>query len=163
MKQLLIIRHAKSGWDMKILNDFDRVLDDRGNKDAPAMAQYLVDKKINIDLIVSSPAKRAFTTACYFAKAYGITNENILQVPMLYNAMPNIFYETIAKLDNSYQSVAIFSHNPGITEFINELTKTKIDDMPTCGIFALQIDTNNWADFKKAKKKYLFFEYPKGI
>jgi phosphohistidine phosphatase len=57
----------------------------------------------------------------------------------------------------------VFSHNPGITEFVNELTKTQIDVMPTCGIFAMNVHTKSWADFKSAKKDFLFFDYPKSI
>ena len=59
MKTLFIIRHAKSSWDIATLNDFDRSLNERGKKDAPIMAQRLLDKKITIDSFVSSPAKRA--------------------------------------------------------------------------------------------------------
>ena len=71
--------------------------------------------------------------------------------------------ETIETIDDSLNSVAIFSHNPGITEFVNTLTKTQIDDMPTCGIFAVEIDITSWKSFKKASKKFLFFDYPKSV
>lgn len=163
MKQLLIIRHAKSSWELGVLNDFDRGLNDRGHKDAPEMAKRLIAKNIPINLFVSSTAKRALTTAIYFAETYNNKKEEIVQVPELYHATPNIFYEAIIKLDNNYQTVAIFSHNPGITEFVNQLTKTQIDDMPTCGVFAIQIHTSSWANFKSAKKDFLFFYYPKSI
>ena len=161
MKQLLIIRHAKSSWDIGILNDFDRTLNKRGLIDAPAMAQRLLDKNINIDLFVSSPANRAFTTACYFARAYKKREKEIVKIDELYHAIPLVFYETILKIDDAIESVAIFSHNPGITSFANLLTKTQIDDMPTCGIFAIEIDTKCWKDFATADKNFWFFDYPK--
>ena len=66
MKTLLIIRHAKSSCDITTLNDFDRALNERGKKDAPVMAQRLVDKHINIEAFVTSPAKRAKKTAEFF-------------------------------------------------------------------------------------------------
>lgn len=163
MKQLFIIRHAKSSWDIGVLNDFDRTLNERGHTDAPIMAKRLVDKNIAIDLFVSSPAIRAFTTASYFAQQYHKDEGDILKVPELYNATPPTFFKTIAGLDSKFNSIALFSHNPGITEFANQLTKTHIDDMPTCGIFAIQIHTNSWKDFKSAKKEFLFFDYPKSI
>jgi phosphohistidine phosphatase len=163
MKQLFIIRHAKSSWDIGVLNDFDRGLNQRGHTDAPAMAKRLIDKNIAIDLFVSSTAKRALTTATYFAEAYHKVEKDILKVDDLYHAMPAIFYKTIADLNNQFSNVALFSHNPGITEFVNELTKTQIDDMPTCSVFAVNVHTNSWADFKSAKKEFLFFDYPKAI
>ena len=66
VKTLLIIRHAKSSWDIGTLNDFDRSLNDRGKRDAPMMAKRLIDKTIMIDAFVSSPAKRAKKTAEWF-------------------------------------------------------------------------------------------------
>lgn len=161
MKQLLIIRHAKSSWDFTSLKDFDRTLNERGHKDAPAMAKRLLGKQIHIDSFISSPATRALTTATYFAEAYGLTEKNITTIEKLYHAAPPVFYEVINQLNNELQSVAIFSHNPGITDFVNELTATKIDDMPTCGIFAIKIDTDNWQNFSLAKKDFWFFDYPK--
>jgi len=163
MKQLLIIRHAKSSWELGVLNDFDRGLNDRGHTDAQAMAKRLIDKNISIDLFVSSTAKRALTTATYFAKAYHQDENNILKAGELYHAMPDIFYKTIENLSNQFNNVALFSHNPGITEFVNELSKTQIDDMPTCGIFAVHIHSNSWTNFKTAKKDFWFFDYPKSI
>ena len=72
--------------------------------------------------------------------------------------------EVAASLDDKYDNVAIFSHNPGITDFVNSLCKdVQIDDMPTCGIFAVEIAIENWIDFKKAEKKFLFFDYPKNV
>ncbi|MFY7965108.1 MAG: SixA phosphatase family protein, partial [Chitinophagaceae bacterium] len=150
MKQLFIIRHAKSSWDIGVLNDFDRTLNNRGHRDAPIMANKLLDRNINIDLFVSSTAKRAFTTATYFAEAYKKTENDILKVSELYHAMPNIFFKTISDFNDNYNSAAVFSHNPGITDFVNELTKTQIDDMPTCSIFAIKINTNTWSNFAKA-------------
>ncbi|MCX6207908.1 MAG: histidine phosphatase family protein [Bacteroidetes bacterium] len=161
MKKLFIIRHAKSSWDIGVLNDFDRTLNERGHKNAPEMAKRLLDKNVAIDAFISSPANRAFTTASYFAKAYNKTEKDIIQVPKLYHADVDVFFETIESIDDSLNSVALFSHNPGITEFINMLTKTQIDDMPTCGVFAVEINTTSWKNFKKANKKFMFFDYPK--
>ncbi len=161
MKQLIIIRHAKSSWDFSVLNDFDRPLNDRGHKDAPIMAKRLLDKKISIDVFISSTAKRAFTTAKYFAESYQQKEKNIVALPELYHASPFIFYNVISKLDDDLNTVAIFSHNPGITDFVNELTATKVDNMPTCAAFAITIDCKKWQDFKNAKKTFWFFDYPK--
>jgi len=162
MKQLLIIRHAKSSWKQENMKDFDRPLNDRGHKDAPIMSEN-VKSKTAIDAFVSSTANRAFTTATYFAEAFNVKEKDIIKVPELYHAPAPVFYKVIKDLDNKYGTVAVFAHNPGITDFVNELTSTKIDDMPTCAVFAVHIETDDWKDFANAKKLFWFFDYPKGI
>ena len=162
MKKLFIIRHAKSSWGDFSLPDFERPLNERGKTDAPEMAKRLLAKKITIDAFVSSPAKRAKKTCKLFCREYNINEENIIVIESLYNAYPETFFEVIAALDNKYDHVAIFSHNPGITDFVNRLCKdVQIDDMPTCGIFAIEANMDHWINFKEVEKKFLFFDYPK--
>jgi phosphohistidine phosphatase len=161
MKHLLLIRHAKSSWDASVPTDFERGLNDRGLRDAPAMAKRLLKREKEIDAFISSPANRALLTATYFAEAYDIKPKHINQTPSLYNATVPVFYDVIEELDDDLKTIAIFSHNPGITEFVNELTETRIDNMPTCGIFAVKVDTKKWKNFREAEKKFWFFDYPK--
>ena len=161
MKQLLIVRHAKSSWDFINMDDKDRPLNERGNKDAPIMAKRLLKKKIEIDLFVSSTARRAFTTATYFAEVYNVKAKHIVQEEKLYDAPAGAFYRVVSHLPDDVKSVALFSHNPGISDFANSLTTTRIDDMPTCGIFAVKADIKTWSEFEKADKEFWFFDYPK--
>ena len=161
MKQLLLVRHAKSSWDDPSLSDFDRPLNDRGKKDAPEMAKRLSDKKIEFDAFVSSPAKRARQTCKYFAKEFDFKKNKIVEEPRLYEATEASFYEVVKSLKNKWDCVALFSHNPGITSFANSLTTTRVDDMPTCGVFAVQVDIKKWKDFREAKKEFLFLDYPR--
>ena len=161
VKQLLVIRHAKSSWAKIGQADFDRPLNDRGKKDAPLMAKRMLEKQIAIDAFISSPANRALSTACFFAEAYKLPFKEIEQVPQLYHAAPSVFFETIGHIDQNIQTAAIFSHNPGITEFVNQLTDTHIDNMPTCGVFAVNMAIDNWSDFANADKTFAFLEYPK--
>jgi len=162
-KQLLLVRHAKSSWADAMQKDFDRPLNDRGEKDAEAMAKRLVKKDISIDAFISSPAKRAFSTARYFAKRFDVKKKNIIQAPALYEASVDNFYKTIQEADNKYKTIAVFSHNPGITAFVNTLTDVHVDDMPTCSVFAVRIQVAEWKDFKDAQKQFWFFDYPKNI
>ena len=163
-KLLLVIRHAKSSWDIATLNDFERPLNERGKKDAPMMAKRLLDKKIAIDNFVSSPAKRAKKTARLFAEEFERKKEEIILIPELYHASVQVFFEAISNVDDIYKSIAVFSHNPGITSFANELTENnKIDNMPTCSVFAVRCHIENWCDFKTAKKDFWFFDYPKNV
>ncbi len=160
MKTLLIIRHAKSDQSF-FGNDFERPLNERGKNDAPAMAKKLLNRSISIDAFVASPAKRAKKTAELFCKEYNIKDEDIIFVSALYHAPAEIFYEVIQHLDDPLNTAAIFAHNPGITYFVNELTEMRIDNMPTCGVFALQANITHWKDFARAKKEFLFFDWPK--
>ena len=160
-KQLFLIRHAKSSWDDFTISDFERPLNGRGKKDAPEMAKRLAEKKIKIDAFVSSPAKRAKRTCKYFAKEFDLGKDDIVFENRLYEAGTQNFLEVVENLKNKWDSVAIFSHNPGITDFANSLTNERIDNIPTCGIFALKVKTKHWNDFKEAEKEFLFFDYPR--
>ncbi|MGN6617175.1 MAG: SixA phosphatase family protein [Ilyomonas sp.] len=161
MKSLLLIRHAKSSWDNFLLQDIQRPLNERGLKDSPAMAKRLLNRSVYIDTFISSPAKRAFDTCCYFINAYGENEKDILIKPELYLPPIEAFYEVIENLVDDCSSIAVFSHNPGITDFANELTSVHIDNMPTCSIYAIKVNLKKWKDFESADKKFWFFDYPK--
>jgi phosphohistidine phosphatase len=163
LKTLLLIRHAKSSWDSAVSSDFDRPLNERGKKDAPEMARRLIKSGMTIDLFVSSPARRAKKTAELFAREFHKQEGEILFIPRLYHAVQEDFYEIIRELDPRSNHVAVFSHNPGITDFANSLTEMRIDNMPTCSIFVVKIPVLTWAPFPDASKEFLRFDYPKSI
>ncbi|HVM87294.1 MAG TPA: histidine phosphatase family protein [Puia sp.] len=161
MKSLILIRHAKSSWSTDVLNDFDRPLNERGKREAPEMALKLIKNKVVIDFFVSSPAKRAKKTAKLFIKEFGKDENEILFIPELYHAGTQIFTKIISELNDNYSTVAIFSHNPGITEFANTLTEVQIDNMPTCSVFAIKASIEHWKQFAESDKAFWFFNYPK--
>lgn len=161
MKTLLLVRHAKSSWDNLQLTDFERPLNARGKADAPLMAKKIMERKLKIDRFISSPAKRAKKTAAIFMKEYGIKEKDLILLPSLYEASVRDFYDAVEDIQDKDEVVAVFSHNPGITDFVNTLTKKNIDNMPTCGVFAIEVKVKNWKDFKKAEKGFLFFDHPK--
>lgn len=161
MKKLILVRHAKSSWADFSIADFDRPLNDRGKRDAPVMAKRLIDREIKIDGFVSSPAKRAKKTAEIFAKEFDVKKEKIQFIEELYLASPSTFFDVISKLNDKYDTVALFSHNDGITNFANQLTETRIDEIPTCGVFAVTLDIKSWKEFKEAEKTFWFFDAPK--
>ena len=163
MKSLLIVRHAKSSWDNAALNDLDRPLNLRGKHDAPVMAKRLIKAGIKIGLFVSSPAKRARHTAEIFLHEFGRKDKELVLVQELYNAQVQDFKEVVAGLDDQYDSVALFSHNPGITTFANILSSVRLDNMPTCSIFAVTSTADSWQEFFGAGTTFWFFDYPKSI
>jgi phosphohistidine phosphatase len=161
LKTVLFIRHAKSSWAEPTQADYDRSLNDRGKKDAPMMAQRLLARNLKIDLFISSSAKRARKTALYFAEAFAVKKEEIVLKDELYLAPEIVFYDVISKLDNKKDHVAIFAHNPGITDMVNGLTHVRVDDMPTCAVYAIKINIKSWKDFADAEKEFWFFDHPK--
>ena len=161
MKTVLLVRHAKSDWNDPSLSDFDRPLNERGKRDAPVMAHRLLDRDVKIDCFISSPAKRARRTARVFAEAYKVDKDDIVFEEELYGAGEEKFFEVIARARNKWDRIAIFSHNPGLTDFANLLTEVRIDNIPTTGVFAVKADCDDWKDFRTAKKEFLFFDYPK--
>lgn len=160
MKSIYLIRHAKSDWGVDV-DDFDRPLNDRGKRDAPVMAKRLKLRNVDIDAFVSSPAKRALKTAKLFADEFGMAHDQIDLKPELYMAPSATFYSVLESLDNSLNSVIIFSHNNGITEFANSLGVANIDNMPTCSVFAFTVEAENWTQIRTAQKQFVFFDYPK--
>jgi phosphohistidine phosphatase len=161
LKSLILVRHAKSDWADPSLKDFDRPLNDRGKRDAPIMAHRLVDKKIKIDAFISSPAKRAKRTAELFAAQYKTDKKDIIFFEELYLAEPEAFFNVIAQTGDDYSTIAVFSHNEGITQFANQLSDVRVDDMPTCSMFAVKMKLKKWKDFREAEKEFWFFDYPK--
>ncbi|HUB59413.1 MAG TPA: histidine phosphatase family protein [Puia sp.] len=161
MKTLLIIRHAKSSWDNMNTPDIERPLNDRGKKDAPAMAKRVTKAGIHPDRLVSSPARRARHTAELFAGVFDVKEKDIVIRNELYHAQPAAFQQVVAGLDDEDQTVALFSHNPGITAFVNTLTTVRLDNMPTCSVFALKSQAPSWSEFFTGDREFLFFDYPK--
>jgi len=160
MKTLYLARHAKSYWKDQSIPDIDRPLNSRGKRDAPFMGEVLNDKKIRTDLIISSPAKRTKKTAIEIAAKIGYPEKKILYNEELYEASSNTLVKVIKKVDDKYDSVMLFAHNPGLTLLNNHISNHYIDNIPTCGIVALQLD-KKWSEIDKNSCKFLFFEYPK--
>ena len=161
MKSLILVRHAKSDWDDPSLQDFDRPLNDRGKRDAPMMALRLLEKKVKIDAFIASPAKRARKTAEAFVKEFKKDKGDILFIDKLYLAEPATFRQIIAEVDNDYNTIAVFSHNAGLTDYANTLTDVRIDNIPTCAYFAVKANVKKWKDFEEADKDFWFFDSPK--
>lgn len=161
MKTLILVRHAKSSWAELGTADFDRPLNERGKRDAPEMAGRVLQRHLKVDQLVSSPALRALTTARYFAETLGFSAESIRQVPELYHPTMPALTSVIEHFPDAWDAVMIFSHNPTITEFVNTLTPVRLDNMPTCAVFAVSLQTRKWQEFQTAARQFLFFDYPK--
>jgi phosphohistidine phosphatase len=163
MKKLYLIRHAKSSWDDPTKTDFERTLNHRGEKDAPLMAKFLSSKKIIPDLMISSPATRAFTTALFFASQFEYPYERIQTDERIYEATTGNLSDVVRQIADEYETVFIFGHNPGISNFCNLLTSKPVHDLPTCAVAGLDLNINSWSELNRYCGKLILFEYPKKL
>lgn len=163
MRTLFLVRHAKSSWAEPGIRDFDRPLNGRGRNIAPRMAQMLVKEGIKPDLLVSSPAKRALTTAIFFAEAFGIKSEDINQEKDIYEAYPITIHQIISQLPNSSNTVMLFGHNPTFTEIANTYSEEFIENVPTCGVVKIVSTAENWASFHEGNSKVTACFFPKEV
>ncbi len=161
-KQLLIIRHAKSDWNNG-LSDFDRPLNKRGKRNAPEMAKRLLEKQIIPDLVISSPANRAITTAGYFAEILNFEKQNIQVEKSIYEAEVIDLMNVINSIENNYKHVALFGHNPGLTNLAYHLCSCNFNNIPTCGIVSIIFPFDNWAMISGNTGYMEFFDYPKNV
>jgi len=161
VKQLYLIRHAKSSWDNPALDDFDRPLNARGLRDAPAAGQRLADAGARPDLIVSSPAARAIATARTIAGAVGYEPDQIAEAPEIYEADPDALLDVIRGLEQAHQKVFLFGHNPGFTALACMLGDREIDNLPTCGVYAVAFDASGWREIGPSSGVCTLVDYPK--
>jgi phosphohistidine phosphatase len=163
MKTLYVIRHAKSSWDNEGLPDFDRPLNERGKTDAPRMGKRLKEKEVHPDLLLSSPARRAYSTSKRIAKVLGYNKENIQRENKLYHASDADILKVLTDLPDKFNTVMIFGHNPGLTDFVNLLNDKKpvTDNIPTCGVVAFEFSIQSWSEISFRSGKLLFFDFPR--
>ncbi|HRG02482.1 MAG TPA: histidine phosphatase family protein [Bacteroidia bacterium] len=143
MKNLIVIRHAKSSWDAP-LKDIDRPLDNRGIKDAHRIALRAVKHLPKTFLMFSSTAKRASETAIIFAQNFLYPIENIVFKEELYTFDENNLERIVKSLNNKYDNVILFGHNEAITNFVNKFGNIFIENVPTSGFVSLKFDSDNW-------------------
>ncbi len=161
MKALTLVRHAKSSWKQTQLADFDRPLNRRGELDAPEMGKRLKKQMPCPELIISSPATRALTTAKVLAQEMGYPLNNLLTEQRVYMASVRALLELINRVDNAYQDVMLVGHNPSLTDLANNLTGGVADNLPTCGVVRMTYEVDDWKEVGQSQAKLILFDYPK--
>ncbi|MDX8392205.1 MAG: histidine phosphatase family protein [Mariprofundaceae bacterium] len=159
MKQLLLIRHAKSDWNDFNLTDFDRPLNERGQRDAPRMGARLKKTGIKPDIFLSSPALRARSTAEFIAMSLTFPTAQIEWVNELYLASATGMMAIIRHTPDTFNTLALVAHNPGISDLAASLANINIGNIPTCGTVHLRCDSDNWS--MAGNFTLVDFDYPK--
>jgi len=157
MKTLLLARHAKSDWDVAGLRDHDRPLNARGHRDAPAMAQRLVDEGVGVQRIVSSTATRARSTADAYAATFGLS---VSEDPALYAASARAILGVAAALADDVDVAMLVGHNPGMADAVAELTGSFVE-FPTCAVAECAIEVGSWAELIEGSGRLLRLRTPR--
>ena len=163
MKTLYLFRHAKSSWSFDDLSDQERPLNDRGRDDAPAMGKALSKRHICPDILVSSPAVRAMSTAVLVARELQYPTNKISVVAGIYGADTDDLLTIIRDLPDSAASALLVGHNPTITETANALSPSAVNEMPTAAVVCLHFECDKWAEVSKANAEFYFYDYPRNV
>jgi phosphohistidine phosphatase len=145
MKTLYLLRHAKSSWDDPAIADFDRPLNSRGKNDAPAMGKEMLKRKWIPNVILSSSAKRAASTAKRIADEIEYNRKDIEHIDSIYESHYSAYVTEINKLKDKHESVLIVGHNPGISRLTYYLTGESVE-FPTCALAKIDFDTDSWEE-----------------
>lgn len=160
MKTLFLVRHAKSSRNDPTLPDRARPLDDRGRQDAPRMGKRLTKRGVKPELLMSSPALRALTTAQLIADEIGYERKAIVVDDRLYASSAGDLLDLIRALDKKLDRVMLFGHNPEFTDLAHQLS-SDIIDMPSCAVAEFRFDTKAWSDVGDVEPTRVMLDEPK--
>ncbi len=161
MKTLYLLRHAKSSWDFEDLSDHDRPLNKRGRHDAPLMGRELASHEINPDLIISSSAVRALTTASLVAKELEYDTDNITINEAIYGAGKEELLTIIRQTPDPILNLLLVGHNPEISELANFLSPEHIASMPTAAVVGIRFSGASWSEINPENAALVLYDFPK--
>lgn len=144
MKTLFVLRHAKSSWQDDELEDHDRLLNKRGEKEAPRIGKYLHTHGLTPALIITSSARRAKETAYLVSKELGFDVDKVVVDPVLYHANPGELAVRVRQIPEPIESAMIVGHNPCLETFASELVGREVT-LKTATLVVLEIDIAEWA------------------
>ncbi len=162
IKNLFLIRHAKSSWDYVSLSDYERGLNQRGHRDARRMGEALHERGIKFDRVLCSSAKRTKETLALLREQLKIKDESIRYLDDLYCASTATLLEIIRRQDNKKNNIAIIAHNPGLEDLATMLSNdNKI--FTTCSVMQIEFEIDSWEQLDKVTGKQIIFLNPKKV
>ncbi|WP_130733699.1 histidine phosphatase family protein [Flavobacterium sp. J27] len=150
MKNLILIRHSKSSWDLP-LNDIERPLSKRGIHDAHLISSKIQSLLPKSFIVWSSSAKRARESAIIYSQNLLIPFENVIIKEELYTFDEKRLEEIIKKCENRYDNLILFGHNEAITNFVNKFGNLLVDNVPTSGFVSMQFNIDDWKYLTKGE------------
>ncbi|MCB9171067.1 MAG: histidine phosphatase family protein [Flavobacteriales bacterium] len=161
MRTLYLTRHAKSSWDDPHGTDHERPLNRRGERDAPFMAERFRSRSEPLDLLVSSTALRALSTARTFAGTLGIPTTEIVERPEIYLADHRTLLRLLNSLPDAAHRIMLFGHDPGLNDLVNHLAEENVAHMPTCCTARLDLDVERWEEVGMGAGRIAWIDFPK--
>lgn len=159
-KKLMLIRHGQANSGKYENSDFDRTLSPTGIEEAQELAFRLKNKLLIPTHLLSSTAVRALSTATIFAGIWGMEFEDIQMNDTIYDSSVHTYLQAINGLDDNMDFVALFGHNPEISEFAEYLTYADFSQMPTCGVVIIDFAFDSWDMVKVDSGIISLFDYP---
>lgn len=159
-KNLYLLRHARANERMSDQTDFDRELNSTGLQNATRMGLNFLNKKTQFDIIISSSAVRAISTASLVAEQIKYDTSRIHQNQEIYEASTRTLLQVVNQLKEEWQNVLIVGHNPSITYLAEYITKSEIGDLTTCGVALIEFDTMKWEEISESTGHLISYEYP---
>lgn len=164
MKTLFLLRHAKSSWNYPGLRDVERPLNARGNRDAPAMGQWIKSHFPPPQLIISSHSVRTLATISKVAHAMGIKGKEVQTDENLFHASAARLRKVMKTVPNKEDSLMLVAHNPGVTDFANSLCPNHaVENIPTCGLYVVRFHCESWKEASSDTAEFACFQYPKKL
>ncbi|MET0975748.1 MAG: histidine phosphatase family protein [Leifsonia sp.] len=164
MKTLVLVRHAKSDWGDPSLPDHQRPLNVRGRHDAPRMGRRMRERGLAPEVVLSSSAVRALTTAAVIAGELGFDPDDIRVLDLLYGASPATMLDVVGELDDAVGSAMVVAHDPGMSDLAAHFTMDSgadaIAQMPTCAVATFTFDVGSWSELDTARPTSTHFDAP---
>ncbi|MDO6594780.1 histidine phosphatase family protein [Neptuniibacter sp. 1_MG-2023] len=161
MKKLTLVRHAKSSWKHPELTDFERPLNKRGKRDLPAMVERLADYQLTPDTLLSSGATRTLSTAKAICSRLAIPQNQILEIPELYESSAETLLLVLQNMPESYKHIMLVGHNPGLEHLASILRQESVTKFPTAAVMHLHLSIKNWHELAEGCASLSLFDYPK--
>ncbi|MCE3258999.1 MAG: phosphohistidine phosphatase SixA [Bacteroidetes bacterium] len=164
VKELILVRHAKSDWGTEFLRDIDRPLNERGYSDAYFMSKWFQKNHAVPQRIISSTATRALNTALIFARTLDFNMDTFFLEKNVYESSVKNLISIISRQPAEVESLMLFGHNPTLTEACNQLIKDFfIDNVPTCGVVGMKFSISDWAEVADKTADLSFHQFPKNF
>lgn len=160
MKKLFLLRHARAEERQSGEKDFDRELSAIGLQNATRMGMNISHKQYQFDIIVSSPAIRAFNTANLIAEQIKYDTSKIHQNGEIYEASVRTLLQVVNNLKEEWESVLLVGHNPSLTYLAEYVTSEAIGDITTCGLVEIDFNIGAWKEASEGNGTFVSYEYP---
>ena len=160
MKNLFLLRHAKSSWSDPRAGDFHRPLSKRGISNAHSLSKFISNHHIIFDLILSSPSER--TQGTLDLVIADNTNIKTEFHESIYHAEVSTLIRLLRAQDNSYKTILVLGQNPGLQLLTEHLTQTDIEKFPTCSFVKLS-NFDSWKDLDANILDLKFFVTPRDL